>query len=52
MVKGLCNTAKPHTTSEPTVGNGCPGTPVKASMSGSVRRATRVEPWNAFVSHP
>ena len=27
--------AASDTTSEPTVGNGCPGAPVKASMSGS-----------------
>ena len=35
-------------------GNATPGTPVKASMSGSVFRATRVEPWNTayYVSHP
>ena len=39
------------TTSEPSGGNAGPGAPVKASMSGSIA-ATRVEPWNTFVSHP
>ena len=35
LVEGSCHTAKTHTTSEPTVGNGRPGAPVKASMSGN-----------------
>jgi len=45
-VKGICNPAELDTTSEPQTGNGLPGTPVKASMSGPACRATRVEPWN------
>ena len=50
----LCFPAESGTTSEPVAGNGSPGAPVIASMSGLVRKATRVEPWNTnvYVSHP
>ena len=34
----LCIPAANDTTSEPTAGNGCPGTPVNASMSGGLVR--------------
>ena len=33
MLKGACTPAESDTTSEPPVGNGRTGTPVKASMS-------------------
>ena len=36
LLRWLCTPALRDTTFEPTAGNGCPGTPVKASMSGSV----------------
>ena len=53
LVKGICNTARIDTTSEPQGRNALPGAPVTASMSGSFA-ATRVEPWNTVcnVSHP
>lgn len=35
MVKGLCDAALCHTTSEPSGGNAGSGAPVTASMSGS-----------------
>ena len=40
------------TTSEPSVGNGGPGAPVKASMSDSESAVTRVEPWNTLYPTP
>ena len=52
MVKGFCNTARYDTTSEPQGRNALPGAPVKASMSGSAGRATRVEPWNTLYPTP
>ena len=50
-MKRLCNPAGDDTTSEPQVGNGLPGAPVKASMSDGLRRnqGGTVE---YFVSHP
>ena len=52
LVQGICTPAGEDTTSEPQGRNALPGAPVKASMSGSESGATRVEPWNTFVSHP
>ena len=52
LVQGIRNPAGKDTTSELPGGNTGTGAPVKASMSGSACRATRVEPWNTFVSHP
>lgn len=47
MVQGIRTPAPADTTSEPQVGNGLPGAPVNAPMSGGVMfTATRVEPWN------
>ena len=52
LLQGSCNPAGVDTTSEPWVGNGPPGAPVNAPMSGSVHAATRVEPWNDFIIPP
>ena len=51
MVKGICTPAWIDTTSEPPVGNGRTGAPVKASMSDGLSRnqGGTVE---YFVSHP
>ena len=51
LVQGICNTAEDDTTSEPQIGNGLPGAPVKASMSDGYGRnqGGTVE---YFVSHP
>ena len=51
LVQGNCTPADSDTTSEPQVGNGLPGAPVKASMSDGLRRnqGGTVE---YFVSHP
>lgn len=38
LVQGFCIAAGIDTTSEPQAGNGLPGTPVTASMSGGVSR--------------
>ena len=48
LLRWLCTPALRDTTFEPIAGNGNPGTPVKASMSGPACRATRVEPWNTL----
>ena len=52
MVKGLCDAALCHTTSEPSGGNAGSGAPVTASMSGSCgcNQGGTVE-YN-FVYHP
>ena len=51
MVQGICTPAEDDTTSEPQVGNGLPGAPVKAPMSDGICRnqGGTVE---YFVSHP
>ena len=52
-MKGLCTPARPHTTSEPSVGNSRSGAPVKAPMSDSFfETVTRVEPWNTLYPTP
>ena len=50
-MQGVCNPAKDDTTSEPQIGNGLPGAPVKAPMSDGICRnqGGTVE---YFVSHP
>ena len=52
VVKGFRIPAPDDTTSELQWGNLLPGSPVKAIMSGSLRTATRVEPWNIFKMYP
>ena len=52
LVKRSCYRCILHTTSEPSVGNGRTGAPVKASMSGKACLATRVEPWNTLYPTP
>ena len=52
LVQGICNTVWIDTTSEPPGRNARMGAPITASMSGSVRRATRVEPWNTLYPTP
>ena len=51
LVQGICNTAEDDTTSEPQIGNGLPGAPVRAPMSDGYGRnqGGTVE---YFVSHP
>ena len=54
MVKGTRTPAESDTTSEPQIGNGLPGAPVIASMSGSAPRGNQggtVE-YCFTVSHP
>ena len=48
----LCAWKPADTTSEPLTGNGQTGAPVKASMSGFLTKATRVEPWNTICIPP
>ena len=52
LVQGFCIAAGIDTTSEPQAGNGPPGAPVNAPMSGSDFAATRVEPWNELIIPP
>ena len=52
LVQGICNTAEHDTTSEPTVGNSRPGTPVIVSMSGTALRCNQGGTVEYFVSHP
>ena len=52
MVQGICNTAGIDTTSEPPVGNGRTGAPVKASMSGGFFNRNQGGTVEYFVSHP
>ena len=52
LLQGFRNPAGVDTTSEPQAGNGPPGAPVNAPMSGSDFAATRVEPWNDFIIPP
>ena len=53
MVKGICNTARVDTTSEPQGRNALPGAPVTVPMSGGfMSTATRVEPWNTLYPTP
>ena len=40
------------TTSEPQIGNGLPGAPVRASMSGSAMQNNQGGTVEYFVSHP
>ena len=52
LLQSFCNPAGVDTTSEPQAGNGPPGAPVNAPMSGSDFAATRVEPWNELIIPP
>ena len=52
LLQGFRNPAGVDTTSEPQAGNGPPGAPVNAPMSGSDFAATRVEPWNELLIPP
>ena len=52
-MRRLRTPATTDTTSEPRDGNGPPGAPVIASMSGGfMETATRVEPWNTACIPP
>ena len=52
LVKGIRTPAVSVTTSEPRVGNGPPGAPVTASMSGSAVQGNQGGTVEYFVSHP
>ena len=51
-MQGICNPAAVDTTSEPQAGNGLPGAPVIASMSGFDFRSNQGGTVEYFVSHP
>ena len=51
-MQGIRTPAEEDTTFEPLTGNGWPGAPVKASMSGFACKATKVEPWNTKCLYP